>query len=144
MFRRGHRGQSCTRSDDVPTMRCRIESLAGVVSGGAARSLGVLESKDGSSDLVGRRSQRNLGKRVAMRTLSTGIMTLQRFAKPLTIHAVVCSPVLTRRYASGVAYWSLWLTLPMSACAPSLMWTCSTRTSCEPPWRRRRSVSTAT
>ena len=62
-------------------MRCRIEFLAGVVSGGAARSLGVLESKDGSSDLVGRRSERNLGKRVAMRTLSTGIMTLPRFAK---------------------------------------------------------------
>jgi hypothetical protein len=39
---------------------------------------------------------------------------------------------------------SLVRTLPMTACPPSLTWTCSTRTYWSPPCRRRRRVSTCT
>src|SRR3954453_16822001 len=52
-----------------------------------------------------------------------------------------CTSSLSRRRAiSHLRYrlLSFWLTLPITACAPSLIWTCSTRTNCELPWRRRR------
>ena len=47
-------------------------------------------------------------------------------------------------HVSQTRYFPFWphgselFTLPMTACPPSFTWTCSTRTNCCPPLRRRR------